>query len=74
MIRVEFLGPLSTESALDLEVASMEELKEKLSQNPNLTKWLGICAVAVNDAIIKDSAYTFKDGDKVVILPPVCGG
>ncbi|MGI0406707.1 MoaD/ThiS family protein [Helicobacter himalayensis] len=74
MIRVEFLGPLSNEGVLDLEVTTMEELKEKLSQNPNLTKWLEICAVAVNDAIIKDSKYVFQDGDKVVILPPVCGG
>ncbi|MCI6218107.1 MAG: MoaD/ThiS family protein [Helicobacter sp.] len=74
MISVEFLGPLSTEGVMELQVSSMQELKAVLQENPKLTKWLGVCAVAVNDGIIKDSTYRFKDGDKVMILPPVCGG
>lgn len=74
MIRVEFLGPLSMQAPLELEVANMQELKDTLAQKPELSKWIKICAVAVNNEIIKDEGFAFKSGDKVIILPPVCGG
>ncbi|MBR2112567.1 MoaD/ThiS family protein [Helicobacter equorum] len=74
MIRVEFLGPLSTQAPLELEVKDMRELREVLAQKPELSKWLQICAVAVNDEIIKDENFALKSGDKILILPPVCGG
>ncbi|WP_394954857.1 MoaD/ThiS family protein [uncultured Helicobacter sp.] len=74
MIRVEFLGPLSAQDPLELEATNMQELKAQLAQKPELSKWLGICAVAVNDEIIKDEGFALKNGDKVLILPPVCGG
>lgn len=74
MIRVEFLGPLSTQAPLELEVKDMRELREILAQKPELSKWLQICAVAVNDEIIKDENFALKSGDKILILPPVCGG
>lgn len=74
MIRVEFLGPLSTQAPLELEVKDMRELREVLAQKPELNKWLQICAVAVNDEIIKDENFALKSGDKILILPPVCGG
>ena len=74
MIRVEFLGPLSTQAPLELEVKNMRELREVLVQKPELSKWLHICAVAVNDEIIKDENFALKSGDKILILPPVCGG
>lgn len=74
MIRVEFLGPLSTQVPLELEVRNMRELREVLAQKPELSKWLQICAVAVNDEIIKDENFALKSGDKILILPPVCGG
>ncbi|MCI7710776.1 MAG: MoaD/ThiS family protein [Helicobacter sp.] len=74
MIRVEFLGPLSTQAPLELEVKDMRELREVLAQKPELSKWLQICAVAVNDEIIKDENFSLKSGDKILILPPVCGG
>ena len=57
MIRVEFLGPLSTQAPLELEVKDMRELREVLAQKPELSKWLQICAVAVNDEIIKDENF-----------------
>jgi len=31
-------------------------------------------AVAVNDTLVSTREYELKDGDKVVLLPPVCGG
>lgn len=74
MIRVEFLGPLSAQAPLELEATSMQELREILAQKPELSKWLKICAVAVNNEIIKDLSFPLKNGDKVLILPPVCGG
>ncbi|PAV00151.1 molybdopterin synthase sulfur carrier subunit [Helicobacter sp. TUL] len=74
MIRVEFLGPLSTQAPLELEVKNMRELREVLAQKLELSKWLQICAVAVNDEIIKDENFALKSGDKILILPPVCGG
>ena len=74
MIRVEFLGPLSTQAPLELEVKDMRELREVLAPKPELSKWLQICAVAVNDEIIKDENFALKSGDKILILPPVCGG
>lgn len=74
MIRVEFLGPLSTQAPLDLEVTNIQELKEVLAQKPELSKWLQICAIAVNDEIIKDDNFALKSGDKILILPPACGG
>lgn len=74
MIRVEFLGPLSTQVPLELEVRNMRELREVLAQKAELSKWLQICAVAVNDEIIKDENFALKSGDKILILPPVCGG
>jgi len=39
-----------------------------------LKKWLNICAVAVNDEIVNDINFALKEGDKISILPPVCGG
>ena len=74
MIRIEFLGPLRAHAPLELEVANLGELRAHLAQKPELSKWLGICAVAVNDEIIKDENFVLKNGDRVLILPPVCGG
>ncbi|WP_304345109.1 MoaD/ThiS family protein, partial [Campylobacter showae] len=39
-----------------------------------LSEWLKICAVAVNDEIASSLDAPLKDGDKISILPPVCGG
>lgn len=74
MISVEFLGPLSNFGIMQCEAKNFGELKELLAQKKELIKWLQICAVAVNDEIISDNNFALKNGDKVVILPPVCGG
>ncbi len=73
MVRVEFLGPIKRE-AMSLEVGSLRELSEVLSQDEELKEWLKLSAVALNDTIVEDIDVKLKDGDRVSLLPPVCGG
>ena len=73
MIKVEFLGPIGLEIA-EFNASNLKELKEILSKDENLKKWLEISAVAINDKMVFDLDHDLKDGDVVSILPPVCGG
>ena len=73
MVKVEFLGPIEKEP-MEVDVKNLKELKELLNKNEEMSKWLKECAVAVNDKIVSSLDVELKDGDKVVILPPVCGG
>ena len=73
MVEIEFLGPVKM-SNLKLEAANLSEVKEKLGEYEELGEWLKICAVAVNDEIASSLDAPLKDGDKISILPPVCGG
>ncbi|ABV53018.1 MoaD/ThiS family protein [Campylobacter jejuni] len=73
MIKVEFLGPINKEN-LELEVKNLKELKEILQKDESLKEWLELCAVSLNDEIIFDENTKLKDGDKIALLPPVCGG
>lgn len=73
MVRVEFLGPIGI-SPMDLDVSNLEELSEILKKDEKLEKWLENSAVAVNDVLVKDKTASLNDGDKVSLLPPVCGG
>ena len=73
MIKVEFLGPIKKDD-LEIEVSNLAELKEILNKDEGLKKWLEISAVAINDEIINSLNKELKNGDKVSILPPVCGG
>ena len=73
LIQVQFLGPINKES-ISLDVSSLSELSSKLKQDENLLKWLDISAIAINDEIVKDISHPLNQGDKVCILPPVCGG
>jgi len=72
-IKVEFLGPIGKES-ISLDVSSLSELSNELKKDKDLLKWLDISAIAINDEIIKDLNHPLNQGDKVCILPPVCGG
>lgn len=74
MVKVEFLGPMSEFESISVNASNLQELKEILSQKPDMQKWLSISAVAVNDCIVDDISFKLKSGDKVMLLPPVCGG
>ncbi|ECP9109599.1 MoaD/ThiS family protein [Campylobacter coli] len=73
MVKVEFLGPINKEN-LELEVKNLKELKEILQEDESLKEWLELCAVSLNDEIVFDENTSLKDGDKIALLPPVCGG
>jgi molybdopterin synthase sulfur carrier subunit len=73
MIKVEFLGPIN-QKPLEIEASSLQEVANKLQEIESLSGWLEKCAVAVNDEMTNDLTKVLKSGDRVSILPPVCGG
>ncbi len=73
MIRVEFLGPIG-KKPLELDATTLREVSDLLRQNETLADWLPKCAVALNDMMVNDLDTPLKAGDKITILPPVCGG
>ena len=74
MIKVNFLGPIGLES-IHCNARNFKELKEELSKIEALKEWLPLCAIALNDKIIQDSAdIIFNQDDTISLLPPVCGG
>lgn len=73
MVRVEFLGPIQKPS-LELEIKSLNELATFLQEDKEMSDWLENCAVAVNDTLVATLDTDLKDGDKISLLPPVCGG
>ncbi len=73
MIKVEFLGPIGKEP-LEMEAETLADVSEKLKEDAALSQWLDKCAVALNDTMVNDLNTALKDGDRVSILPPVCGG
>ncbi len=73
MVKVEFLGPISREP-LEVDIKNLSELKEILQKDESLSEWLESLAVAVNDEIVSSLDVELKEGDKVSLLPPVCGG
>ncbi|HIP12088.1 MAG TPA: molybdopterin synthase sulfur carrier subunit [Arcobacter sp.] len=73
MIRVEFLGPIGKEP-LSLDITNLNELSAILKEDASLSSWLQNSAIAVNDMLVQDKNFALKSGDKVSLLPPVCGG
>ncbi len=73
MIQVEFLGPISKEP-MQLEASSLHDVAKVLNEDTELKAWLESAAVAVNDTLVSSLDVALKDGDKVSLLPPVCGG
>ncbi len=73
MVRVEFLGPIQ-KKALELEITNLNELATILQNDKEVSEWLATCAVAVNDTLVSSLEAPLKDGDKISLLPPVCGG
>ena len=73
MVKIEFLGPINKDS-MDLDISNLQELSEILKNDIEVSSWLETCAVAINDTLICSKDIELKDGDKVSLLPPVCGG
>jgi len=73
MVRVEFLGPIQKE-ALELDITNLNELPAILQKDKEVSEWLESCAVAINDTLVSSLEAPLKDGDKISLLPPVCGG
>ncbi len=73
MVKVEFLGPIGREP-MEVNINNLKELKDIFKDDEKLQEWLKISAVAVNDELVNSSDVSLKEGDRVSILPPVCGG
>ncbi|MDD2450966.1 MAG: MoaD/ThiS family protein [Sulfurovum sp.] len=73
MIKVEFLGPIG-KASIEIEAKTLAEVSAKLKEDETIAPWLSKCAVAVNDTMVKELDFALKSGDRVSILPPVCGG
>jgi len=73
MVVVEFLGPIGKEP-LNVDIKNLTELSDILKDDNEVSDWLNSCAVAINDQIISSKDIKLNDGDKVSLLPPVCGG
>ena len=73
MVKIEFLGPLARKS-LEIDMKNLQELKDLLKNDESLKEWIDVIAVALNDEIVSDLDIELKDGDKISLLPPVCGG
>lgn len=73
MVKIEFLGPINKED-MDLDITNLSQLSEILKKDAEVSTWLTNCAVAVNDTLVTTKDIPLKDGDKISLLPPVCGG
>lgn len=73
MVKVEFLGPINKEP-IELEISNLSQLREILQKDENVKPWLKTSAIAVNDKIVFSKNFELENGDKIAILPPVCGG
>ena len=72
MVKVEFLGPINKED-MNLDIQNLSQLSEILKKDSLVSTWLETCAVAVNDTLISSKDIVLKDGDRISLLPPVCG-
>jgi len=73
MVTIEFLGPIQKDK-ISLEAKTLNDVAEFLSDDAELKTWIDSCAVAVNDVMVMDLNTPLNSGDKVSLLPPVCGG
>ena len=73
MVTIEFLGPIG-KAPMSVDIDNLAQLSDILKNDDSLKSWLQNSAVAVNDTLVQDKNISLKDGDKVSLLPPVCGG
>ncbi|MDR0468148.1 MAG: MoaD/ThiS family protein [Campylobacteraceae bacterium] len=74
MAKVEFLGPLSNKESLEVDIKNLQELRDILKKDSEISKWLDVCSIAVNDELVFNMDIKIDKNDKIVLLPPVCGG
>ncbi len=73
MITIEFLGPIAQED-ITIEANSLQDVADFLQKDPKLSPWLDSLAIAINDKLADSLNAPLNDGDRVSLLPPVCGG
>jgi len=73
MVLIEFLGPINKQS-IEVNASSLAEVSSILKEDDSLSPWLDKCAIAINDSLVHNINVELKDGDKISLLPPVCGG
>jgi molybdopterin synthase sulfur carrier subunit len=73
LVTIEFLGPIQ-KKPLNLDIKNLNELATILQNDKEMQEWLENSAVAVNDTLVSSRDFNLKDGDRVALLPPVCGG
>ena len=73
MVKVEFLGPIGKDP-IEVDISNLEQLSGILKSDKELEPWLKSSAIAINDTIVQDKNIALNDGDKISLLPPVCGG
>ena len=73
MVTVEFLGPIGKEP-LQVDITNLNQLSTILKKDETLKNWLQNSAVAINDMLVQDTNHALSNGDKISLLPPVCGG
>jgi len=73
MVTVEFLGPID-KAPIEMEASTLEDVAKQLKEDSTLASWLSKCAVALNNTMVNDLSTPLQEGDRISILPPVCGG
>ena len=73
MVDVEFLGPINKES-MKVDISNLSQLSDILKSDDEVSTWLDTCAVAINDTLVSKKDIELSSGDKISLLPPVCGG
>ncbi len=73
MVTVEFLGPIQIPPK-QMQATTLHDVANALKDDDALKEWLESAAVAVNDTLVSSLDTVLNDGDKVSLLPPVCGG
>ena len=73
MITIEFLGPIGKEP-IYVDIGNLNELGDILQKDKEPNIWLNNSAVAINDVLVLNIDNKLNDGDKITLLPPVCGG
>ncbi|GAA9431698.1 hypothetical protein HpHA286_02110 [Helicobacter pylori] len=59
MVEVRFFGPIKEENFF-IKANDLKELRAILQEKEGLKEWLGVCAIALNDHLIRQFKHAFK--------------